>query len=475
MSRPLHIFDRVTLGCHARARVSMPANSSEQTSSDSPAPMPARRASAGRMPLVPRLRCGLACLLGCLLVLAGITASTASAQVAVRGKTVYTMAGAAIDDGTIVIQDGKITAIGQTGQIAVPTGFRVLEAKVVTPGLIDAHGTVGFSGILNHPHDQDQLEHSSPIQPELRAIDAYNAQEDLIEWIRGFGVTTVHAGHAPGELMSGQTLVAKTTGRTAKDAVIVESRAVSATIGPAAQKSGAKSPGTRGKTMAMLRAELIKAREYQEKQRRPKEANDPKEGKEGKAAGEPPTRDLRLETLGRVLSGEQPLMITTHRAQDITSALRLAKEFEIKIWLDGASEAYLLIDDIKAAGVPVIVHPTMARAFGEHENQSFDTCAKLVAAGIPVALQSGYEAYVPKTRVVLFEAAVAAANGLKFEQALRTITIDAAKILGVAERVGSLEVGKDGDIALYDGDPFEYTSHCVGCVIQGKVVSETVR
>ncbi|MBI3838332.1 MAG: amidohydrolase family protein [Planctomycetia bacterium] len=402
----------------------------------------------------------------CCFVVATLTCSTASAQVAIRGKTIYTMAGAAIEDGVVVIQDGKITAIGQANQIAVPPAFRVLEAKVVTPGLIDAHSTVGFSGILNHAHDQDQLERSAPIQPELRAIDAYNAQEDLIEWIRSFGVTTIHAGHAPGELMSGQTLVAKTFGKTASAAVIVESRAVAATIGPAAQKSGAKSPGTRGKTMAMLRAELIKAREYREKQQRAAAAGE---------KGEPPARDLRLETLGRILSGEQPLMITNHRAQDIASALRLAKEFEIKIWLDGASEAYLLIDDIKAAGVPVIVHPTMARAFGEHDNLSFETAAKLVAAGIPVALQSGYEAYVPKTRVVLFEAAVAAGNGLKFEQALRTITIDAAKILGIDARVGSLEVGKDGDVALYDGDPFEYTSHCVGCVIQGRVVSEVVR
>jgi imidazolonepropionase-like amidohydrolase len=248
--------------------------------------------------------------------------------------------------------------------------------------------------------------------------------------------------------------------------VIVEAKAVAATIGPAAQKTGSKSPGTRGKTMAMLRAELIKAREYQEKHRRAAAAGD---------KADPPARDLRLEALSRVLKGEQPLMITAQRAQDIASALRLAKEFQINIWLDGACEAYLLIDEIKAAGVPVIVHPTMTRAFGDHENLSFETASKLVAAGIPVALQSGYEAYVPKTRVVLFEAAVAAANGLTFEQALRAITLDAAKILGIAERVGSLEVGKDGDIALYDGDPFEYASHCTGCVIQGKLVSEAAR
>ena len=122
-----------------------------------------------------------------------------------------------------------------------------------------------------------------------------------------------------------------------------------------------------------------------------------------------------------------------------------------------------------------IVHPLLARAFGELKNASFETPAKLRAAGIPVALQSGYESYVPKTRVVLFEAAIAAANGLAFEEALGAITIDAARMLGVADRVGSLAVGKDGDIALYDGDPFEYTTHCVGVVIGGEVVSEERR
>jgi imidazolonepropionase-like amidohydrolase len=117
----------------------------------------------------------------------------------------------------------------------------------------------------------------------------------------------------------------------------------------------------------------------------------------------------------------------------------------------------------------------MSRAVDEKENQSFETAAKLVKAGIPVALQSGYESYVPKTRVVLFEAGLAAANGMTFEEALGTITIDAARILGIEKQVGSLEVGKDGDVALYDGDPFEYTSHCVGVIINGQVVSEVKR
>ena len=223
--------------------------------------------------------------------------SFTSAQVAVRGKKIYTMAGATIEDGTVVIEKGKITAIGRAGQIAVPEGFRTLQAEIVTPGLVDAHTTVGFSGILNSPHDQDQLERSSPIQPELRAIDAFNIQDDLVEWVRGFGVTTIHAGHAPGELISGQTLIAKTTGRTAADAVMNEARAVAVTIAQSAQKTGGKSPGTRGKTIAMLRSELIKAREFRDKQTRAAAGAGAAGGGEKPEKPDAPGRDLRMEAL----------------------------------------------------------------------------------------------------------------------------------------------------------------------------------
>ncbi len=143
--------------------------------------------------------------------------------------------------------------------------------------------------------------------------------------------------------------------------------------------------------------------------------------------------------------------------------------------LDGAAEAYLVVDEIRAARVPVILHPTMVRTGGETENASLETARLLRDAGIPVALQSGFEGYVPKTRVVLFEAAVAAANGLGAEGALRAVTLDAARAIGMERRVGSLEPGKDADLALFDGDPFEYASHVCGVVIEGVVVSETCR
>ena len=394
------------------------------------------------------------------LLLTLVVAQRAVAQVAVRGDVIHTMAGPPIRNGVVVIQDGKIIAVGAAETVTIPSGFRVLQAKVVTPGLIDAHSTVGLSGILNQKQDQDQLERSAPIQPELRAIDAYNAHDKLITWVRNFGITTLHTGHAPGELISGQTCIVKTTGNTIEAAVVVETAMIAATLSERARKTEkGKSPGTRGKMMALLRAKFIKAREYKKKLATAKE-------------DKKPARDLALEALVRVLDGELPILITAHRAQDIASALRFAEEFGLRLILDGAAEGYMLTDRIKAAGVPVIVHPPMVRAYGEMKNMTFENAARLHAAGIEIAMQSGYESYVPKTRVVLFEAAQTAANGLTFEQALATITSGAAKILGIDDRVGTLEVGKDGDVALYDGDPFEYTSHCVGVIINGEVVSD---
>jgi imidazolonepropionase-like amidohydrolase len=257
-------------------------------------------------------------------------------------------------------------------------------------------------------------------------------------------------------------MIAKTRGRDVDAAVIVPSAMVAATLGPGARATEeGKSPGTRAKAVALLRAELVKAQEYARK-------------RESAERGKEPDRNLRLEALLPLLRRERPLLVTVNRANDILTALRLAQEFQLKLVLDGAAEAYLVKEEIQRAAVPVIVHPTMARDFGESENMSKETAATLRHAGILTALQSGFEGYVPKTRVVLFEASAAAAWGLSFDEALRAITIDAARILGVDGRVGSLEPGKDGDLALYDGDPFSWTSHCVGTVIEGELVSDGV-
>jgi imidazolonepropionase-like amidohydrolase len=181
------------------------------------------------------------------------------------------------------------------------------------------------------------------------------------------------------------------------------------------------------------------------------------------------------QILHQVLQKKIPLLITAHRANEIMTALRIQEEFGFRMVLDGAAEAHLVLDAIKAAAIPVIVHPTMVRTFGPTANATFELASILDKKGIPFAFQSGFESYVPKTRVVLFEAGMAAAHGLGFEKALRAATLGAATILGMEATIGSLEVGKCGDIALYDGDPFETTSHCVGVVIEGRVVSTEVR
>ncbi|MEX2123608.1 MAG: amidohydrolase family protein [Woeseia sp.] len=403
-----------------------------------------------------------------LAVFVALSPAAQSQDIAVRGQTVYPVSGAPIEDGVVLVRDGKIAAVGPASRVRIPDGIDVVEAAVVTPGLIDAHSVVGLAGYLNQPDDQDQLEHSEAIQPELRAIDAYNTREVLIEWLQSFGITTVHTGHAPGEVVSGQTMIAKTVGDTVAESAIVPFAMVAATLGEGAivpEENGRKSPGNRSKAVAMLRTEFVKARVYAAQMAAPDDNGEKN----------PSARDLRMEALAAVLDGEVPLLVTVHRHNDIMSALRIQQEFGFRLILDGAAEAYLVLDEIKAANVPVLVHAGMARAYGETENMSFTTPARLAEAGIPFAFQSGFESYVPKTRVVLFEAAIAMQHGLSFDRTLAGLTIEAAKILGIEDRVGSLEVGKDGDLALYDGDPFEYTSHAIGTIIDGVHVSDLSR
>lgn len=395
---------------------------------------------------------------------ASLAAPVTYAQLAVQADTVYTMEGAPLIDGVVLVRDGQIEDVGTADGVSIPDGYRTMTASVVTPGLIDARSVVGLAGILNSHHDQDQLETSDPVQPELRAIDAYNAREALVTWLRDLGVTTVHTGHGPGAPVSGQTMVVKTVGETLSEALLDSTAMMAMTLGRSVERNF-KSPGTRAKNVAVLREALLEASAYREKQREAAENGE----------GTMPTRDIKMDALGQVLDGEVPALVHAHTVPDITAALRLADEFGISLVLDGAAEAYLLIDEIKAAGVPVILHPPMIRTSGDAENAAFDTATKLHAAGISFAFQSGYESYVPKTRVVLFEAAIAAANGLPREAALAALTLDAAELLGLSDRIGSLAVGKDADLVLYDGDPFEYTTHVCGVVIDGAVVREACR
>ena len=395
-------------------------------------------------------------LLSCLAV--ALASAAASAQpLAVRADTLYTAAGPAIAGGVVVVEDGRIAAVGPAASTPIPAGARVLEAVVVTPGLVDVRATVGLSGLLNQPQDQDALDTGGPLQPSLRAMDAYNARDPLVGWLLRFGVTTVHTGHAAGALAAGQTTVVKTAYDTIDEALVDSTVMMAMTVGPSIRRRF-DSPGTRSRAIAEIRRALHDGLAYEAKRA---------------AAEEPPPRDLDKEALADVATGRMPALITAHTAVDIQAALRLAREFpEMRMVLDGAAEAPLVLDAIRAAGVPVSLHATMVRPSGEMESAAFTTAGVLARAGVPFAIQSGYEAYVPKTRVVLFEAATALGYGLPRDAALRAITLDAARIIGQDARVGSIEPGKDADLVLFDGDPFEVTTHVCAVVVDGRVASE---
>lgn len=380
------------------------------------------------------------------------------AQIAIKGGIVYTVSSTLIRDGVVLIRDGKIEQVGPASSVSIPTAYKVYSAKVVTPGLIDARTVVGLAGALNIPTDQDQLEKSSPIQPDLRAIDAYNPDESLVKVLRENGVTTIHTGHGIGALVSGQTMVAKTKAGTVETVTLQPLSMIAMTLG-APVSGNFPSPGTRAKQMAMIRTELIKAQAYAKKQ-------------SDKDSTKRPSADLRLDGLVKLLRRETKALITANTLDDIMNAIRLQKEFDLKLVIDGAAEAYRAIDEIKGAKAEVILHPTMARHGGSMVNMTRESAGILTAAGIPVSIESGYESYVPKTRLILGEAAVAIPFGLSFDDALRSITINPAKLLGLDNRIGTLEKGKDADLVMYDGDPFEFLTKVCTVIIDGVVVSD---
>jgi imidazolonepropionase-like amidohydrolase len=320
---------------------------------------------------------------------------------------------------------------------------------------------VGLSGAMNIPVDQDQLDKSGPIQPELRAIDAYNAEETLVKVIRDNGVTTIHTGHGVGALVSGQTMVAKTKMGTVEEVTLVPLSMLAMTIGPSVS-GNFPSPGTKAKQIAMIRTELLKAQAYAKKQ------ND-------KDSTKRPAEDLKLDMLSKLLKGEIKALITANKSTDIMSAIRLAKEFNFKLVINGASEAYRLIPQIKEARAEVVLHATMARNAGDLVHMSRESAALLTAAGIPVSIETGFESYVPKTRILLFEAAQAVPYGLNFNEALKAITLNPATLLGLEKKIGSLEKGKDADIVLYNGDPFEYLTKVCMVFINGELVSDNCK
>ena len=395
--------------------------------------------------------------------------------IAVSGKTIHTVSQAGtIQDGVILIQDGRIAQVGPAAEVTIPSEAERFAAEVITPGFIDAHSVVGLSGWHNVLADQDQDETTAPNQAELRAIDGFNPADPLLAYLLRHGVTVIQAGPGHGNPIGGQAGIFKTAGTAVEAMTIRFPSAMIFTLGESPKKvyGGRKhTPMTRMGTAALIRQALTDARVYatQWQEYETQEADTVEEPEEKKKKA--PDRDLKKEALAAVVQGQLPALITAHREDDILTALRIAQEFKLTLILDAATEGYLVTPEILQAGIPVIVHPTMQRIRSpETTNTSLENAALLAEAGIAIALQSGVEAYMPKTRLVLFEAAIAMVNGLGFERALRSITIDAARLLSIDKIVGSLDVGKDADLVLFDGNPFEYTSHIQAVILNGRTV-----
>jgi imidazolonepropionase-like amidohydrolase len=372
---------------------------------------------------------------------------------------IHTVATAPIIDGAILIEDGKFRYVGPRAQFKYPEGTPVLTAREVTPGLIDAHTVVGLSGKVNVPADQDQDEMSDPNQADLRVLDSFNPNEPLLQFVCQQGVTIVNALPGRANVIAGQTGIFRTRGRTAEQMTVRFPAGVLVNLGEVPKQSYPnRMPTTRMGTANLVRNALTQAQGNSRKRRTTAEEKQP-------------PRSLKLEALEPVLEKKLPLIISAHRADDIATALRLTKEFQLRAILDLATEGYLIADTIAEAKVPVVVHPTMQRVGSmETFHSHLGNAAALADRKIPVALGTSFEGYVPKTRVLRHEAAIAMVHGLGFDRVLRAITLDAARILEIDGAYGSIETGKVADLVLYDGDPFEHTTHVLNTVMNGRVV-----
>jgi imidazolonepropionase-like amidohydrolase len=363
-----------------------------------------------------------------------------------------------IENAVVLVEGGKIKAIGTARDAVLPPGIKQVYAREVTPGLIDPMTCVGLSGAWNIPADQDQDEPSDPNQSDLRVLDGFNPAEPLLEFARANGVTVVHTTPGRVNVIAGTTGVFRARAATAEGAALNKSFAVLVNLGEAPKEVFKdKGPMTRMGVAGLVRKAFADAQGYAAKR---------------KADPDKTPRNPKAEGLLPALEGKVPVIFAAHRADDIRTALRVADEFKLKPIISLGTEAYLLADELAKRKIPVIVHPTMQRPGGSMEtlNTLLGNAAVLKAKGIPVVIGTSFEGYVPKTRNLRAEAAMAAANGLGFDGALRAVTLDAAKVLGIDKDYGSVEAGKAADLVLYDGDPFEHATHVTHTLIGGKVV-----
>ena len=368
----------------------------------------------------------------------------------IKNGYVMTMVGEDIENGSVLIDDnGKIDAIGK--HIDIPDNCTVIDAegRLVTPGCVEAHCHIGQGADINETTD--------PISPQLRAIDAIDpSNEYLFDAIKG-GVTTGCVGPGSANVVCGTAAVIKFHGTRIDKMALMENAAMKCALGENPKKAygqNKKSPKTRMASAALLRELLFKAKEYE------KEITN----------GNEPKFDPKLEAMLPVIRGQMPLKCHAHRADDIFTSIRIAKEFGVKLTLDHCTEGALIADELATENYPALVGPFWCgRSKQELKNKSHATAGILHKAGVKIAIIT--DAPVIMQERLTLCAGLAVVAGLPYREGWKAITINPAQILGVDNRVGSLEKGKDGDVVIWTCDPLKFinaSAHTT--IIDGKVV-----
>ena len=377
----------------------------------------------------------------------------------IKNGYVKTMAGADLENGCVLIDDnGKIAAVGT--DLTAPEGATVIDAqgRLVTPGCVDAHCHIGLFNAAVGWEGHDGNEMSDPTTPHMRAIDSiYPQDETFAQAIRG-GVTSACTGPGSANVVGGTFAAIKLCGKRIDDMIIKFPLAMKCAFGENPKRvygqNGRKSPTTRMATAAVLRELLFKSRNYLK----------------AKEEGKDPAFDMKLEAMLPVMRKEIPLKAHAHRADDILTSIRIAKEFDVMLTLDHCTDGEVIADELAKEGYPAFVGPS----FGEKSkieliNKSFTTPAVLHAAGVPISIITD-SPVIPQENLPMC-AGLAVSAGLPMEEGWRAITINPAVQTGIGDRVGSLEVGKDGDVVIWTADPLvTIGAEAYVTVVDGKVV-----
>jgi len=368
---------------------------------------------------------------------------------------IITGTGEKIKNGILAVEEGKIIFVGEKFDPPSDSEIIDLKGKIVSPGFIDAHTHVGIGEYALGWEGQDYNEYSDPVTPHLRAIDGINPRDKSFENARKNGVTTVMIAPGSFNVLGGETAVLKTRGRTVDEMVISTSSGIKSAFGENpkrvyGQKPAPTTPVTRMGTAALLRQALSEGLKY---------------AKEYEESGELP-HDLKKKSLLQIVKGERKLRVHAHRADDIMTSIRIAKEFGIKVVIEHCTEGHLIAKEIKESGFPIAVGPALAVPTKiELKNLSWETPAALQKEGVLIALISDHP--VTPVEHLRLAAAMAVKVGLPKDEAMKAITINAASILDQNHRLGSLEEGKDADFLIWDGDPFKLESELEGVFIEG--------